>query len=345
MDYQFYSVEDFVTDEYFIRWVKNPTEESNAFWSAWLSKNPSKEPIVIEARQIVLTLQFEEEKPAEDKFLAVWTGITTSLDRDEVKMSPLQSGDAGRGAVPPRPYKFYKWAAAILLLAVAGAYLFSRQAGEGSVVFITAYGESRTLFLPDSTKVTLNANSTLRYEPGFTSNREVWLEGEAFFAVVHKRDKQNFLVHTNELQVEVLGTRFNVNSRRGKSQVVLEEGKVKLDIRNVEGGSALFMKPGEMVEVTRETKQVEKREVQPGNYSSWRNNRLIFISTPFTEIAEMIEDTYGYKVAFSDEQLKTKQFTGSTSLDDPMELVEKLNKVFGLDIQLEGKEMIIRYSQ
>lgn len=338
MDYTIYTTEDFVTDEYFIQWVKNPTSESNAFWNAWLSRHPEKEPVIKEARQIISLLHFKEVKAPEGKFLEIWGNIVEAEERSPLEITPASYHNNSRQFIP----WWYKLAAACLLVAAVLVFTILNQ---GNMVTVqTAFGESRTLFLPDSTKVTLNANSTLRYAVDFNRNkREVWLDGEAFFAVVHKIDNRNFLVHTEELQVEVLGTRFNVNSRRGKSKVVLEEGKVKLDIPAGKDGkknAAMFMQPGDLVEVSKETRKVEKKKVEVDNYSSWRQNKLVFVSMSLEEIAAMLEDNYGYEVSFEDEALKDLRFTGSASVDNLQELLQKLSKVFGLRIRQEGKKLV-----
>ena len=335
MNYCVYTVEDFVTDELFIQWVRNPTDENNAYWSAWLSKNPDKEAVVREARQIILMLTFKETHAPKGKFLEIWEGIS---DNDDRKVFDIYAGDTHN--IQPRFRHWYKVAAALFV--ATAAIVYSLVHGPQTITIQTAYGESRALFLPDSTKVTLNANSILRYSSDFNEkSREVWLDGEAFFAVVHKRDNRNFRVHTNELNVEVLGTRFNVNTRRGTSKVVLEEGKVKLDIPH-NNSSELIMEPGDLVEVSSEKRRFEKKKVEVSNYSSWRMNKLVFVSTPLREIAQLLEDNYGFKVEFVDEGLEDQRFTGSASVDDPHELIGKLNLVFDLNIQQRGKEMIFQ---
>jgi transmembrane sensor len=338
MNYTVYSVEDFVTDEYFMQWVKNPTDESNAFWSAWLSKNPAREATIKEARQIVLMLTFKETRAPEGKFLEIWEKISDSdnlrvLDATVDRAKVNRQNSLG---------KWYRIAAVFLLATAAVIYVFVNR--QNTIIVQTAFGESRSLFLPDSTKVTLNANSVLRYTADFNEkNREVWLDGEAFFAVVRKKNNQNFRVYTGELQVEVLGTRFNVNARRGTSKVVLEEGKVKLDIPDGDKSSQLIMVPGEFVEVSGETKKIAKKKVEVGNYSSWRLNKLMFIGASLEEIAQLLEDNYGYKVEFKNDSLKNMRFTGSAAVDNPRELIEKLSKVFDLNIQQEANDLIIQY--
>lgn len=334
MDYTIYNTEDFVADEFFIQWVKNPTEESNAFWNAWLSKNRDKALVVKEARQIILMLEFKENKAPEGKFLEVWEKIADSADRKVFTLTPHQE-HASRHRVHPRWFKVA--VAACLLMAMTIIYPVVNL--PGTVTIRTAYGESHTLFLPDSTKVTLNANSTIRYASDFKKNREVWLNGEAFFSVVHQENNQNFLVHTAEVQVEVLGTKFNVNTRGGKSQVVLEEGKVKLAIPD-SNEEQMVMQPGDLVEVSK-TKQVARRKVEVSNYSSWRLNKLIFVATSLGEIAQLLEDNYGYQVTFQDEALKELLFSGSAAVDQPEELLEKLRMVFELKIKQEGRQLNI----
>lgn len=339
MNYSDHNTEDFLTDEFFIQWVKNPNEGSNAYWNAFISQNPEKEALIREARSIILMLHFKETEAPEGKFLEIWERIS---DAQEGRALDVSSASIATGQ--QRNFRsWYRFAAVFIVVAAAFAYILVLK-GPGTVTIQTAYGESRVLFLPDSTKVTLNANSTLRYASGFSkASREVWLEGEAFFAVVRKKDNRNFRVQTNELQVEVLGTRFNVNTRRGKSRVVLEEGKVKLGIPQGEKNSELIMEPGELVEVAAATRQIERKRVDVSNYSSWRMNKLFFVGTSLGEIAQLLEDNYGYRVQFHDESLKQRQFTGSSSVDDPAELIKKLNKVFGLNIRHHGNDLVIQY--
>jgi transmembrane sensor len=338
MNYSNYTVEDFVTDESFIQWVKNPGDESNAFWNAWLSQNPEKGSLIKEAKQIVLMLHFRQTHAPEGKFLEIWERISEP-DGGKVVDISLASVATSR---PDNFRIWYKVAAAILVGAIAFTYVLLT--GPRTIIVQTAFGEARALFLPDSTKVTINGNSILRYTSDFNrESREVWLDGEAFFAVERKKDNRNFLVHTDELLVEVLGTRFNVSTRRGKSRVALEEGKVKIGIADGETSSEIVMEPGDLVEVSGDTKQIEKKRVDVSNYSSWRMNKLFFVSTSIEEIVQVLEDNYGFKVMVKDESLKSQRFTGSSSVDNPDELIEKLNKVFGLNIQRRGNDLVIQY--
>ena len=113
-------------------------------------------------------------------------------------------------------------AAAVLLLMMVTGYLLLFPSIE-KVVHQTGYGETAQLSLPDGSQVVLNANSSISFLPDWDEKKErtVTLEGEAFFSISHTVDHQKFIVHSKNIEVEVLGTAFNVNNRRGKSQVVL----------------------------------------------------------------------------------------------------------------------------
>lgn len=339
-----HTLEDFMAHEDFIKWVKSPTEESNALWNAWLSKNPDKRKAANQAREMILLLDFKQIPAPEGKFLEVWERISQASE-EKTSVLTVVSDRRVSASRPQWQRHWYLKVAAAVMFCLTAAGLFTVYKRFSTVTIATAYGESRTLFLPDGTKVTLNSNSRLSYrrEDFSEHQREVWLDGQAFFAVTHKPNDENFRVHTAELQVEVLGTRFDVNSRRGRSKVVLEEGQVKLDIQYPSREpQTVMMKPGDLVEVSEGTHNITHQEVDPKDYLSWRNNRIEFAGSELSEIAHWLEDNYGYTVVFSDAGLKDHKFTGSCSTDDMQELLQKLSRVFNLDIQQEGTQITIK---
>ena len=341
MDYSKFEVEDFVTDEYFVKWVKKPDAESIAFWNAWQSKNPKGTERIRAAREIVLQLDFKPNIPPEGKFLEVWDRIVKA---DSNNLGPrLTSHPAGDHKIRERKL-LYLAAAAVALLAVCSYVIVNFT--QRTVEISTAYGESRTLFLPDSSKVTLNSNSKVSYSTSLLSkgNREVFLQGEAYFSVVHKDNDEKFVVHTGELNVEVLGTKFNVNSRRGNTKVILQEGKVKLNMIGDEEKKDLIMVPGEYVEFT-EKGELTRKTVDANNYLEWRNNRLVFVGTSLMEIAQLLEDNYGYDVTFESDSVKYRKFTGSSSAVEIEELLEKLARVYNLDVQRNGNKIVLRQNK
>ena len=334
MDYSMFDVEDFAADEYFIQWVKTPDESSSAFWTAWLSKNSHQKEIIKRARQIVLSIEIKENAIDQNRFIEGWATISKHIHNDQ---RDIQRQVSQRTPLPlfRRPYALAAALVAIVALCTGTFYYFNRVE-----VIVTEFGETRSLFLPDNSKVTLNGNSTLRYKPFYfsSSEREVWLNGEAFFAVEHLSNNGKFFVHTDELAVEVLGTKFNVNSRRGKTRVVLEEGKVQLTTSN----DKVVMKPGDLADVSSVTKAIRVRPVNANDYMGWKNNRLIFRGTTLGDIAVLLEDNFGYTVAFEDDELRQQEFTGAASADDIAGLLGTLSQVFGLSIEQNAKVIVIK---
>ncbi len=150
-----------------------------------------------------------------------------------------------------------------------------------------------------------------------------------------------FIVHVNLMEVEVLGTQFNVNTRRGKTQVVLNSGKVKLSSQQANNPKSIFMLPGDLVERTSETSDFIKKEVDPNLYSSWRSQLFKFQSTPVSEIAAILEDTYDWKILIKDPRLGKMTFTSTVPVNKPEVLLKLLEEAFQVDVYKEGNQVII----
>jgi transmembrane sensor len=340
MDYSKFAVEDFVSDEYFIKWVKRPDGETIAFWTAWISKHPETAQRIREAKEIVLQLDFKPNLPPEGKFLEVWDKIVKA-DSSNLRPVPHVLIKAPKQDKVQNRRLLYGIAAAVALLIVCAFIFLSIRFRTQEIA--TSFGESRTVSLPDSTKVTLNSNSKISFSPSLLSNgsREVFLEGEAFFSVVHKDSHEKFVVHTGELNLEVLGTKFNVISRRGQTKVILTEGKVRVNMMTDNKQANLIMAPGEYIAFTKQG-ELTRKTVDANNYLEWRNNRLVFVGTSLSEISQMLEDNYGYEVWFENDSIKNKKFTGSSSAVEIEELLEKLSRVYDLKVEKNGNSVLLK---
>lgn len=241
----------------------------------------------------------------------------------------------------PPAQRWWRWAAAAAL-AAAGAsatWLWPRPAPPSRVAtayYATTDGQTRVVRLPDGSAVTLNARSSVRYAaaPHAPAPREVWLAGEAFFAVKHLPDNQRFVVHTTAgFRVEVLGTRFAVYRRHAQGRVVLLSGKVRVAFADTTR-PAVVLKPGELLQTTdkRPTALVHKA-VQAAAYTSWTANELRFEATPLAELALRLQDTYGVEVVVASPKLRQRKFTGTFPLGDLNVLCEDLAEAFHLRIE------------
>jgi ferric-dicitrate binding protein FerR (iron transport regulator) len=229
------------------------------------------------------------------------------------------------------------------LMMIPLAYFVYKAQQPEWVTYQTAYGEVENIILPDGSNVTLNANSQIRYAATWEENthREVWLDGEAYFSVVHTANDQKFLVQTTDLNVEVLGTEFNVNNRRGDTEVVLHTGKVKLDLTYNKETPEVVMQPGELVAYSAANQQITKKIVDPDQYSSWRKQELMLNNTSLTQIARVLEDYYGFEVNIPDDLKDIKlSATAQLSLKDKDVILTAIAEIYGIKVEKNGNQII-----
>ena len=252
-----------------------------------------------------------------------------------------QSGSPQTFASRPMWYR----AAAVISVLVAAAALWF-WIGPGALTeHTTRYGEISTIALPDGSTVTLNANSSLRYaEPWDPQQpREVWLDGEAYFSVVHTEDDQRFHVHlTDDFRVEVLGTEFNVKDRHHKAQVVLHSGRVRLSINSADQPQRVSMQPGELVEYSEVDQVLIQQPVNPAPYVAWRQRQMVFERMPLREVANALEDHYGVRVVIADEDLARTPLTGAFPLRNLDMILEALPTIANVEVIRNDQEIILR---
>ena len=240
----------------------------------------------------------------------------------------------------------------LLLALVAGVvWMAQRSRPVGITELVTHYGEIKRVTLPDGSTVVLNANSTMRLPQNWSDrgDRQVWLEGEAYFEVAKKiATHQKFVVHTLQVDVQVLGTRFNVNTRRSQSIVSLEEGKVQLlvhgevkEVLEKKQAKSLELKPGEtaIIQPAKDTVINENKEVV--FHSGWSRNEFHFDNTPLSEVAGLIEDVYGYKMQYADSALMNRSISGDLRAANINEFVRVLEVTLRLKLTIENKTITV----
>lgn len=172
-------------------------------------------------------------------------------------------------------------------------------------------GMQSSVVLSDGTRVFLNAGTTLTYPTVFVSKeRRVKVEGEAFFEVVHDA-KHPFVVEANALNIQVLGTEFNVKTYADEKEesVTLQTGKV--EVRMSGNKSPLFtMAPGEQVLYDKETRVLLRKRVDPEQYTDWRERKLHFNSQPFAKIARVLERQFNVNIHIRQASMREVVFSG-----------------------------------
>ncbi|WKN33865.1 FecR domain-containing protein [Porifericola rhodea] len=348
-----YSAKDFLLNEYFLQWVKTSTPAHEVYWQKFLLQHPDAEKAMKEAIGIAESLNFQVQARSATTKHTIKKQIDAALASSTSESLHSLEEEPSTYTVPTREVRPKLWRAVAATLAgfilLAGVYLFKYQSSE-LTEYTTAYGETQTIILPDESIVTLNANSSLSFSEAEWSKyaeRVVNLNGEAYFEVEKVNTKEGsplkFIVHTDDLDVEVLGTSFNVHTRRQETKVVLSSGSVKLKLEQeaAHPEKEIMMKPGDLVEVDKEKQKVEKSVVNTSLYTSWKENKLIFEHTPVSDIIQMLEDNYGFKVTIPSAFLLKKEFTGAAPADNIQILLDKMSVVYKLNFIRKGNEIII----
>jgi transmembrane sensor len=276
---------------------------------------------------------------------AMYEAIKRRLQSDGVSLpaSPTRSATGARIFLFPDTRATAKTAAVFASVLLSAWLLYLLVTRTDQIRYETTFGATTTVELPDHSTVTLNGNSRIRYSRNWkkTKVREVWLDGEAFFSVAHTADDQKFIVHTNNMEIEVLGTEFNVNNRRGATKVTLSSGVVRLNGKgNAWKVKDVMMHPGEHASLDKNYDFHLKR-VDIRQYTTWKDNVMVFDHTAVSEVAIMIEETYGMQVLLQGDSVQYLELSGFLPANDIHALLGMLKETLELEVSNKDGEIII----
>ncbi|WP_343701941.1 FecR domain-containing protein [Chitinophaga sp.] len=340
-----FELEQLVIDDSFISYCFRRNEADILFWENYLRQYPEEAATMAEARELVM-------------------GISLMLHQEQAEEAPATP------VVPLRTgglKKALAIAATVLLMGAAAFFLLRpgkapapgiTQAAEEPVVYITAMAEKKTVRLPDSSTVILNAGSRLTVSEAFGSdNRKVCLKGEALFNVEPNAGLP-FIVKVEGYDVKVLGTVFNVKAYPGekKSETSLISGKVEIYLRH--GVTAYkVLKPREKFVIHKDIQPVnatgeprsgrapQVADVMPLSYNrknvnvetAWSQNRLVFEDEAFGEMREKLERWFDVKIVFEDQMIEQYRFTATFEKENIVQVMKALQASYPFTCRIEGK--------
>lgn len=208
---------------------------------------------------------------------------------------------------------------------------------------VSTLADTRFVRLPDGTEVTLNHFSSLTYPARFKSRqREVKLEGEAYFEVAKDR-KHPFIVQTAALDVEVLGTHFNVEAylRDPEVKATLLEGSVAVSVRD--NGQHLILSPNESAIYNKVKKQLTLEETADAPTEIvWRRGEFIFNHLPLQEIARQLSNSFGVDIVVRDKALQDYRLTARFSVSEGLgRILHLLSAAGDFSYARDQKQIII----
>ena len=206
-------------------------------------------------------------------------------------------------------------------------------------------GKQFRVQLSDGSLVFVNSGSKLKFPVSLNKKhtRDVFLEGEAFFEV--KKSKSTpFIVHTKDMNVQVLGTKFNVSSYQNdkNTSVVLKEGSVGItkSTEVFDKNNGVIITSGEQVILEDEIFSVNK--VNINKYVAWKDGYLFFENDRFEDIIKKLERYYNITIENNSEELNDIRFTGSFTKEPVSEVLEVFNELTPFKYQVNGSKVVIK---
>lgn len=208
------------------------------------------------------------------------------------------------------------------------------------------YGKKFDVVLSDGTHVHLNSGSSLRYPVAFIkgASRKVFLTGEAYFDVAED-EKRPFLVNANEIDIQVLGTKFNVSNYPEDANIntVLVEGSVELlrSSKGITGLESVILKPGHKAEWHKNSNEVSLSNVDTSLYTAWIKGKLVFRNTSFRQIREALQRHYNVVIHNKNVQLEEQIYDATFDIETIDQVLESFNRSWAIDYIIIDNEVFI----
>ena len=234
----------------------------------------------------------------------------------------------------------YWYGAAVVLLLLCVSVASYRQADRhlksdfADIVVEAPLGSKSKTTLPDGTMVWLNAGSRIVYSQGFgIDDRNVDLVGEAYFEVIKNKEKA-FVVYTKELEVKVLGTKFNFRNYPEDQEVIVDllEGRLSLDNR-LKKMDTQYLAPFEKMVLNKQTGNLRISAAKAEHSKDWTKEKLFFDEDLLFDIAKELERSYNVTIHIPDDTLKAFRFYGSFNRRE--QNIEEVLKVMSSTGQLK----------
>ncbi len=362
--------EDFAADESFVRYCFHQNEADVHLWESWIREHPDQQENIEQAIHLIESLAV---KPSYHSKLREWKKLK---DQTDGRVAHRSSAKGSRS----RFKRAWQVAAAVvILLIITGILVRLLPINQTTqLVYQTGSGESKQILLPDQTSVWLNADSKLIYAKNFKQSvkRIVTLEGEAFFDV-QKDPGRPFIIHTKALDIEVLGTTFNVRAypRSATTSTTLISGAIQVRLTE-QSEKAFRLKPKEKFTVIDNKPNQVKNENTSSKTdqklpevsslkpiirvshvttdplleddqileTAWMNGKLAFRNENFDELALQLSHKYGVQFHFEMEALKSYQFTGiftTETLEEAMHALQLTSSSHPFSYKIEGNNVFI----
>ena len=273
-----------------------------------------------------------------------WKELSARISQEETIQIQSDSPQPEPKSIPlKRLYRIVAAASILLIVTFSGAYYLGRNntSNQSAALSYSSLTGKSKVILPDGTEVWLHSNTTLSYNPNFSSNtREVNMSGEAYFSVTHDANKP-FIVHSSDASVTVYGTMFNVNAYESSQNILVSlfEGSVSMKAAN----NDVMLKPGQEGHYDKlyNTLDVNVGDVEFAK--SWTNDKLRFQNKNLRYVCRYLSKWYATDISI-DTSIADNQSYSFTLSDESLEdVVRILSRINSFDYRFdENNKLVIK---
>lgn len=244
--------------------------------------------------------------------------------------------------------RYLYYAAAVLITALLAGNILLHSFHSHEKLYHTAIAPSGSIgevIMPDSSIIYLNSGTKIRYAMDKKKHvREVFLDGEAWFHV-EKADKLPLVVHTPSYDIWVTGTKFNVKAYSSENEITttLEEGQIQIVSSQQHSFSEkISMTPGEQITFHKEERRLHIKKVSPELYSTWKENKLIFINTCLKKLIVLLERKYAVEITVEDAEILNYHYDGTIKNETIIEVLEILQRTLPIKYTISNQKIRIK---
>jgi transmembrane sensor len=357
-----YSVEDFVLDPEFKKWVLDGDPDAKRFWESFIALHPHKAEEMDQARTILVSMTRPKINWSQSEQDTFWKEIDQKIDKIKgvEERKKVISIDSWSSIQHFKQHQIQKRQKAnfrkiifflTIFIGIGGVYFFQLENKVTKiantpieyVIRESPSGVKSTMSLPDGSKVMLNSGSSIRYEKFFSGDlRSVFLQGEAYFEV--KKDPMRaFIVVANGVKTYAIGTSFNIRAYDYEPIFVsLLSGIVEV---NSESDATLNerLAPGEGIIAEPSTQNWRKEKFDVDQVMAWTNKTIFFEEIPFLESIEILEKWFGVKILIIGSVPKGLVVSGKFRDETLQNILEGLSYSSRFEYQISDKEVQINF--
>jgi transmembrane sensor len=229
-------------------------------------------------------------------------------------------------------------AASFIAICTLSYFAVSYFTGPPKMITLASNDKVLTDTLPDGSVITMNESSAINYPENFKGNiREVKLTGEAFFNVTPDKTKP-FIIKVNDVTVRVVGTSFNIKSRGGKTEVIVETGIVNVK----KAGNQINLKPGERTETDNSRDDLTKQNIKGKLYNYYASHELVCDQTPLTELVQALNSIYGANIVIGNKKIEDLPITTVFKDQSLSQVLMVVSETFKIKVERDGRKIVLK---